>query len=108
MCKGAYSSGGEHPAHNRTVLGSIPSGPIVGTLEKWLNSPAFHAGIHGFESRTCHFLFGEVVQLVRMPACHAGGRGFEPLLRRFASIAQSVEQRTENPRVTGSIPVRGT
>ena len=27
---------------------------IIGTLEKGLNSPAFHAGIHGFESRTCH------------------------------------------------------
>ena len=26
----------------------------------------------------------------------------------FALIAQSVEQRTENPCVTGSIPVRGT
>ena len=26
----------------------------------------------------------------------------------FAQIAQSVEQRTENPRVTGSIPVLGT
>ena len=26
---------------------------------------------------------------------------------RFAQIAQSVEQRTENPRVTGSIPVLG-
>ena len=25
----------------------------------------------------------------------------------FAQIAQSVEQRTENPRVTGSIPVLG-
>ena len=25
-----------------------------------------------------------------------------------ASVAQSVEQRTENPRVTGSIPVLGT
>ena len=28
--------------------------------------------------------------------------------RIFAQIAQSVEQRTENPRVTGSIPVLGT
>ena len=28
--------------------------------------------------------------------------------RRNAQIAQSVEQRTENPRVTGSIPVLGT
>jgi hypothetical protein len=29
------------------------------------------------------------------------------LVDRFAQIAQSVEQRTENPRVTGSIPVLG-
>ena len=28
--------------------------------------------------------------------------------RHLGSIAQSVEQRTENPRVTGSIPVRAT
>ena len=79
-------------------------------LEKGLNSPAFHAGIHGFESRTCHssrafssagrasalqaecrrfdpvnahsFYSGAVVQIVRMPACHAGGRGFDSHLRR--------------------------
>ena len=52
---------------------------------------------------------GEVVQLVRMPACHAGGRGFEPLLGRlYASVAQSVEQETENLRVGGSIPPQGT
>ena len=45
-----------------------------------------------------------------MPACHAGGRGFEPLPGRhfFASVAQSVEQQTENLRVGGSIPPRGT
>jgi hypothetical protein len=48
--------------------------------------------------------------MVRMPACHAGGRGFEPLPGRQnnASVAQSVEQWTENPRVGGSIPPRGT
>ena len=53
---------------------------------------------------------GPVVQLVRTPACHAGGREFEPHPGRqqCASIAQLVEQWTENPRVTGSIPVRGT
>ena len=44
-----------------------------------------------------------------MPACHAGGRGFEPLLgRQYASVAQMVEQETENLRVGGSIPPRGT
>ena len=71
---------------------------------------------------------GPVVQLVRMPACHAGGRGFEPhpdrhnwksvlrfgaaqsfiYIQRYASVAQSVEQGTENPRVGGSIPPGGT
>ena len=44
-----------------------------------------------------------------MPACHAGGRGSEPLLGRHSGqIAQSVEQGTENPCVTGSIPVLAT
>ena len=44
-----------------------------------------------------------------MPACHAGDRGFESRqFRHYATVAQSVEQRTENPRVGGSIPSRGT
>ena len=33
--------------------------------------------------------------------------GSSPFCVVFASIAQSVEQRTENPRVAGSIPARG-
>ena len=54
--------------------------------------------------------FGPVVQSVSTPACHAGGRGFEPHSGRqlCASVAQSVEQGTENPRVVGSIPTGGT
>ena len=53
---------------------------------------------------------GLVVQLVRTLACHARGRGFEPHSGRqlCASVAQSVEQGTENPRVVGSIPTGGT
>ena len=45
-----------------------------------------------------------------MPACHAGDRGFESrrLRHLFGSVAQLVEQRTENPRVGGSIPSRAT
>ena len=42
---------------NHGVLGSSPSGGaifIVGPLEKRFNSHAFHACIHGFESRTGH------------------------------------------------------
>ncbi len=55
--------------------------------------------------------YGLVAQLVRALACHARGRGFEPHPSRhslFASVAQLVEQRTENPRVVGSIPTGGT
>ena len=49
-----------------------------------------------------------------MPACHAGDREFESRQLRhltsimFGSVAQSVEQRTENPCVGGSIPFRAT
>ena len=52
-----------------------------------------------------------VAQLVRALACHARGRGFEPHPSRhsqYASVAQLVEQGTENPRVVGSIPTGGT
>ncbi len=59
---------------------------------------------------------GLLAQLVRALACHARGRGFEPHAGRhfflpfpaYASVAQSVEQGTENPRVVGSIPTGST
>ena len=79
---------------------------------------ALQAEGHRFEPYSAHHVYGPVVQLVRMPACHAGGRGFEPHPDRqmlhpsgcsiYASVAQSVEQGTENPRVGGSIPPGGT
>ena len=43
-------------------------------------------------------------------ACHAEDHGFESRTNRhfFGFIAQSVEQRTENPCVAGSIPAGAT
>ena len=75
---------------------------------------ALQAGGHRFEPYSAHHFLGPVVQLVRTLACHARGRRFEPVpgrhffINKYGSIAQLVEQGTENPRVTGSIPVRAT
>ena len=91
-----------------------------GSIAQLVRAPALQAGGHWFESSCSHhfpLVHGPVVQLVRTPACHAGGRRFEPVLGRhswvltsaqYASVAQLVEQRTENPRVVGSIPTGGT
>ena len=78
---------------------------------------ALQAEGHRFEPCSSH-QYGPVVQLVRTLACHARGRGFEPHPGRhlssisfasaYAFVAQLVEQRTENPRVVGSIPTEGT
>ena len=83
-----------------------------GGIAQLVRAPALQAGGHRFES-CCphHHFFGLVVQLVRTLACHARGRGFESHPGRqymYASVAQSVEQGTENPRVIGSIPIGGT
>ncbi len=76
-----------------------------------VNTPACHAGDRGFESRRFrHFfvVFWGVAKSVRhrtlTPACP----GSSPGTPAIAQIAQSVEQRTENPRVAGSIPALGT
>ena len=78
---------------------------------------ALQAEGHRFEPCSSH-QYGPVVQLVRTLACHARGRGFEPHPGRhlssisfasaYAFVAQLVEQRTENPRVVGSIPTGAT
>ena len=113
-------------------------GIINFVAESWKLSSAGRASAlqaegHRFEPYSFHQMrnasrsadYGRVVQLVRTPACHAGGRGFEPHSGRhnifaftkalcfdgfqvYASVAQSVEQGTENPRVGGSIPPLGT
>ena len=80
---GSIAQLGEHLPYKQRVTGSSPVTPTI--------LPEKH---------------GLVVQLVRMPACHAGGQGFEPPSdRHFASVAQLVEQGTENPCVGGSTPL---
>ncbi len=99
---------------------SAPKYGTCGGVGKWEFSSAGRASAlqaegHRFEPCNSHHypdrqvISGSVVQLVRTPACHAGGRGFEPHpSRQNASVAQLVEQGTENPRVVGSIPTGGT
>ena len=86
--QGSIAQLGEHLPYKQGVTGSSP---VVSTRR------------------------GPVVQLVRTLACHARGREFEPhpgrhfpLFVFHASVAQLVEQGTENPRVGGSIPPGGT
>ena len=80
MENGSIAQLGEHLPYKQRVIGSSPIVPTNGL----------------------------VVQLVRTLACHARGPGFEsPSGRQFASVAQLVEQGTENPRVVGSIPIGG-
>ena len=81
---------------------------------------ALQAWGHRFEPCCSHHSNGPVVQSVSTPACHAGGRRFESVPGRhlqfncgvsspqYASVAQLVEQWTENPRVVGSTPTGGT
>ncbi len=91
---GSIAQLGEHLPYKQRVIGSSP---IVSTKR----------------TPRCSLLNGLVVQLVRTLACHARGPGFESPSGRqlyvfYASVAQLVEQRTENPRVVGSIPTGGT
>ena len=88
---------GEHLPYKQRVIGSSPIVSIA---------------------KTKVFANGPVVQLVRTLACHARGQGFESpsgrvcycreTVARDAFVSQLVEQRTENPRVVGSIPTGGT
>ena len=83
--RGSIAQLGEHMPYKHGVTGSSPVVPTISRLQ------------------------GRVVQLVRTLACHARGRRFEPVHgRHYAFVAQLVEQRTENPRVAGSIPAEGT
>ncbi len=73
---------------------------------------ALQAGGHRFEPYCAHHFFwpgssvGQNASLSRQRSS-VRARSGSPLLR-YAFVAQLVEQRTENPRVVGSIPTEGT
>ena len=89
----------------------VASSSLVGRSisEIWFQAAGLHLVQALQANQVGSFLCGPVVQLVSTLACHARGRQFEPDPgRHYASVAQSVEQGTENPRVIGSIPIGGT
>ncbi len=85
---------------------------IHGPVVQLVRMPACHAGGRGFEPHpdrhTSVFLnrkkaevkFYYEAKVIKKPAC--------VIYNLYASVAQSVEQGTENPRVGGSIPPGGT
>ncbi len=79
-----------------------------------VNMPACHAGDRRFESGRVRHLYTSVQrwiisELSRYIILLPYWIGKENnLIHPYGSIAQSVEQRTENPRVGGSIPSRAT
>ena len=83
-------------------------GTVCGSIAQLGEHLPYKQGVTG-SSPVVPTIFGLVVQLVRTLACHARGHGFEPHSgRHYASVAQLVEQGTENPRVAGSTPALGT
>ena len=76
-----------------------------------VNSHAFHACIHGFESRTGHH-FGGLAQLGEHLPYKQRVSGSSPLTstikNKYAGLAQLVEQLTCNQQVEGSSPLAGT
>ena len=90
----------------------FPHGSPLRGISSAGRAPALQAGCRRFDPVIPHhFVNAQFMRpsslAVRMPPCHGGGRRFKSDLGRHsilnASVAQSVEQRTENPRVDSSI-----
>ena len=117
---GVLAQLGEHLPYKQRVTGSSPVGPInlifYGRIPEWPKGadcksvvtdfggsnpppPIFFiiAGWSSLEARRAHN--PEVIGSNPVPAIE---------IFSYAQIAQLVEQRTENPRVAGSIPALGT
>jgi hypothetical protein len=71
--------------------------------------PVCLIGYRGSIPRKVAKQFAPVVQRMRIPCYERGDGGSIPSRgTKYANVAQMVEQRIENPCVTGSIPVFGT
>ena len=84
---------GEHLPYKQRVIGSSPIGPILASL----SDAAVAEQADAQDLKSCG---------TNLPCRFDSGLrhcGFD----KRALVAQLVEQRTENPRVTGSIPVQG-
>ena len=68
----------EQSAVNRSVVGSSPTSSAMWLVGETVNSHAFHACIHGFESRTSHH-FWRFSSVGRASALQAEGQRFEPV-----------------------------
>ena len=68
----------EQSAVNRSVVGSSPTSSAMWLVGETVNSHAFHACIHGFESRTGHHIW-RFSSVGRASALQAEGQRFEPV-----------------------------
>ena len=108
----------ELPAHNRSVVGSSPTGSTIknGGIPKWLKGPVLKTGRSGnrrlgsnpSSSAIKKINIARQSSLVARRAHNPEVGGSNPPLATNGPVAQSVEQWTENPCVAGSIPAGTT
>ena len=90
-------------------MGRFPSGQRGQTVNLLQIASVVRIHLHPFrESEQIPSRDGAVWKLVGLITRRSQVQILLPQLLFYAQIAQLVEQRTENPRVTGSIPVLGT
>ncbi len=124
---GSLAQLGEHLPYKQRVSGSSPlTSTFCGPVAQLVRAPACHAGGRRFEPdpgrcvgilAVCRAVLrsktavtnAQIPPFPHKPLLCKSLRGPRSDIRSlYASVAQSVEQGTENPRVIGSIPIGGT